>query len=69
LCVNNPRKTYWTRASAVSGCSSLPSCDANSDSNLTNDVAYWLGHGALFVTRNLPTALSTAEPASPDSGG
>ncbi len=69
LCFNAPRKTYWSRSAALGSCSSLPSCDANANSNLGDDVSHWMGQGALFVTRSTPTALSTAEPAPADSGG
>ena len=60
LCVNDPRKTWWTREAASIGCT-LPTCGT--------DVAYWFGQGALFVTRNQPSALIAEEPADPDSGG
>ena len=69
LCLNAPRKTYWSRSAALSECSSLPSCDANANSNLGDDSGYWMTHGALLVTRVTPTALSTAEPMPSDSGG
>jgi len=68
LCVNQPRKTYWSRSTAIERCSSLPSCDANGN-GLHDDVAYWVSHGALFVTRNQPAALLTTPPAPSDSGG
>jgi hypothetical protein len=69
LCLNDPRKTYWSRSEAVAACGSTPSCDANGNGDPGDDVAYWFGHGALFVTRNQPTDLVVSPPAAPDSGG
>lgn len=69
LCVNDPRKTYWSRTDALTACSSVPSCDANSNADLTDDVAYWFSQGALLVTRNQATALVVEPPAPADSGG
>jgi len=67
LCLNDPRKTYWTRDTIACG-SALPSCDANGNGDLGDDVAHWLAPGARFVTRNVPTDLTTAEPAPADGG-
>ncbi|MEM9457582.1 MAG: ADYC domain-containing protein [Myxococcota bacterium] len=62
LCLNDPRKTYWSRAEALDGCANVPRCD-------TETEQHWWDEGALFVTRNQPTALVAAEPAPADSGG
>ena len=66
LCLNNPRKTWWTRTDALTNCSSVPSCDHNNNGNLKDDEAYWYGQGALFITRNTPTALNVEPPAPPE---
>ncbi len=66
LCVNSPRKTYWTRTQALDACPSIPSCDANANSDLGDDVAYWYSQGAVLVTRNQPSALLVEPPANPD---
>ncbi|MCX4246231.1 ADYC domain-containing protein [Paraliomyxa miuraensis] len=68
LCLNTPRKTYWSRTDALTECSSVPSCDANSNDDLTDDTAYWMGQGALFVTRSEPSALLVEPPAPPYGG-
>lgn len=69
LCLNEPRKTYWSRTDALTECSSVPSCDANDNDDLTDDAAHWYGQGALMVTRAEPTALLVSPPAPADSGG
>jgi hypothetical protein len=69
LCLNGPRKTYWGRSDALGGCGSIPSCDANSNGNLGDDVAWWFAQGAQLVTRNQPTSLVSTPPAPSDSGG
>jgi hypothetical protein len=68
LCVNVPRKTWWTRTQALDECSSVPSCDANAN-GLDDDTSYWLSQGALLVTRSTPSVLLESPPAPADSGG